>query len=154
MLLYLSTLSWLCDATPHPAQWKTVSESDMCADCEPDPGECCEISVWDKTQNRSFTITEGQAGHALLAEWKKKKKEYLNLKGTSLSFCLSPPWLIWLNEICQQLFLRKNKAHKGLYVTCLLNDFNVFFIYLFAPLKLLKHIPPRRPWDAIAVNIL
>lgn len=44
---------WLCDATPQSAQWKkkTLSESDMCADCEPDPGECCEISVRDKTRN-------------------------------------------------------------------------------------------------------
>lgn len=41
----------LCDATPQSTQWKTQTESDVCTRCEPDPGECCEISAPDKTQN-------------------------------------------------------------------------------------------------------
>lgn len=30
---------WLCDTTPQLAQWKSQSESAMCTDSEPDPGE-------------------------------------------------------------------------------------------------------------------
>lgn len=103
---------WLCEATPQSTQWKTLSESDMCADCEPDPGECCKVSVWDKTQNWNFTITEGQAGHALLAGLKRKNIWiFFKRKKSILSFCLSPLQLIWLNESCQQLLEQNIKPH-------------------------------------------
>lgn len=48
MLLYLSTLHGFVMQHLSQLNGKTLSESDMCADCEPDPGECCEINVRDK----------------------------------------------------------------------------------------------------------
>lgn len=94
--MYPHFLALWCNT--QPAQWKTLSESDMCADCEPDPGECCKISVQDKTQNWNFTITEGQAGHALLAAL--KRKNIWILKRVSFHFAsLLLSWYEWIKSV-------------------------------------------------------
>ena len=84
-----------------------MSESDVCADCEPDPGECCEISVRDKTRNWNFTITEGRAGRALLAEPKKKRVSEFKKELPFHSPALLLSWYDWMKTVS----VSWNKTH-------------------------------------------
>lgn len=83
----------LCEATPQLVQSKKkIWVSQTCAQSDAGPGERCEISVRDKTQNWKFYNNwRVKEGAALLAELKKK------VCPEFLSFALAPPQLIWLN---------------------------------------------------------